>query len=181
MGYCNCRSKFGPIFIFGLVLIFLQILAPISLSIDNGSSALRAQAKKLLLSTTDSKERVPASVGVVENSSILWKVDRLRLPVYNRYSSSLAFEIGGSSGIVGGRHPEALAVLWLKDLVDNEETDIDLPVVMGRNLKHLRQNVLNDFTASTHSYKVIGHIKTRVKLDSGLDEVCVKLLLLLSP
>lgn len=114
---------------------------------------------------------MPASVGVAESSSILWNVDCLRLPVYNRYSASLTFEIGGSLAIAGGRQPEALAVLWLQDLVDNEETDIVLPVVMGRNLRHLKQNVLNDFTASTHNYKVVGQIKTRVKLDSGLDEV----------
>jgi hypothetical protein len=108
---------------------------------------------------------------VVEDSKVRWNVDCLRLPVYNRYSSSLTFDIGGGTSITSGSTPEAIAVLWLQDLVDDEETPIELPVVVGKNIKQLKQNVLNDFTASTHDYRVVGRIKTIVKLDSGLDEV----------
>ncbi|KAF8578018.1 hypothetical protein K439DRAFT_1363416 [Ramaria rubella] len=146
-----------------------MILAPISMSINSDEADFRRQMKKLTISTTDSRERIPSSVGVVEDGAVLWKIDQLRLPVYNRYSSSLTFEIGGGS-IPGSRNPDALAILWLQELVDDQETDVEIPVVVGKDLRQLRQNVLNDYTASTHEYKVIGHIKTRMKLDSGLDE-----------
>jgi hypothetical protein len=151
----------------------VEILSPISLSINSTESDFRAQAKNIMLSTTDSTERIPASAGNVKDGSVTWKIDQVRLPVYSRYASSLTFEIGASSSLVGSRKPDALAVLWLQDLVDDEEKDIEIPVVVGKDLRQLRQNVLNDFTAKTHEYRVVGHIRTRVKLDSGLDEVCI--------
>lgn len=40
-------------------------------------------------------------------------------------------------------HPskEALASLWLHELVDHEEREISLPVYKSQNLKQLKQNV----------------------------------------
>ena len=82
-------------------------------------------------------------------------------------------ELGGGTSLppLKNSGPDAIGLLWLKDLVDDEEVDVEIPVVVGKGLRTLRQNVLNDFTAKTHDYKVVGHFKTRIRLDSGLDEV----------
>ncbi|KAF8513153.1 hypothetical protein BU17DRAFT_77267 [Hysterangium stoloniferum] len=148
----------------------VEILGPIMLTMNSDASALRPETKYLTVFTTDSKRHVPASAAENKDGVVTWKIDRLRLPVYNRYSSSLNFEIGKHSVLPGQGGTDALAVVWLKDLVDDEETDVDIPLVITKDLKQLRQNVLNDFTASTHDYEVVGHIRTRIKLDSGLDQ-----------
>lgn len=90
------------------------------------------------------------------------------------------FEIGGGTSIPPIKHgqPTALGLLWLKDVVDNEDVDLDIPVVVGERLSRLRQNCLTDFAAQTHAYKVVGHFKLRMRLDSGLDEVCHRVILL---
>ncbi|KAG8772899.1 hypothetical protein FRC12_002832 [Ceratobasidium sp. 428] len=69
-----------------------------------------------------------------------------------------------------GGAPDAVAVLWLKDIPDDEETEIRVPVVVGKDLRQLRQNVLNDQTKKTHPYEVVGWLTTKIKLDAGLDE-----------
>ena len=43
-------------------------------------------------------------------------------------------------GLVG-TETKALAVLWLQELVDDEERDIRIPLLVGKDLKQLRQNV----------------------------------------
>jgi hypothetical protein len=64
-----------------------------------------------------------------------------------------------------------LGLLWLPDIIDDEEIDVSIPAIIGEDLGQLKQNCLTDFTASTHSYKVVGEFKLRVRMDSGLDEV----------
>lgn len=153
----------------------IEILAPLKLTIeDTSDSPLRAQANKISIHTTDSSETLPKASASVEGNQVVWdfSADQLRLPVYNRYSSQLTIEIGASSSLPGMHAaPIAIGVLWLSDIADNEEKEVVIPVVTGKNLKQLRQNVLNEFTAQTHEYRVVGHIRTTIKLDSGLDEV----------
>lgn len=90
-----------------------------------------------------------------------------RLPVYDRYSSSLTFDFGGG-GLVG--KVEAIAVYPLAEIQDDEPTDIEIPILAGENLGSLKRNYIDDFTAKTHKYEVIGTLRVRVKVDSGLDE-----------
>lgn len=154
----------------------VEILSPLSLSLsDSSENVLRAQANKLTISTTDSSETLPKKAASVDTNQVTWdfSAEQLRLPVYNRYSSSLTIEIGSSSSIIGigGGGALALGVLWLADLADNEAKEVKIPIVVGKNLKQLRQNVLNDFAASTHEYQVAGYITTTIRLDRGLDEV----------
>lgn len=102
------------------------------------------QTKKLTFSTTDQTYKVPSSSANVDESSgkVTWDlpVDKVRLPVYNRYSSAILFEIG--SGGIGplGSDCDFVAMCWLKDVVDDEETEIRVPVLKGAKLKVLRQN-----------------------------------------
>lgn len=134
----------------------------------NASTPLANVPTKLTISTTDSTEHISPKKAVLENGQTTYSVDMLRLPVYSRYASSCVFEFGGG-GIMGSA-PDAVAVLWLKDIADDEEINIRVPVVVGKDLRQLRQNVLTDQTKKTHEYEIVGWLTTRIKLDAGLDE-----------
>lgn len=58
----------------------------------------------------------------------------------------------------------------MHELVDDEETEVRVPIVTGDDLMSLRQNYLNDQAKKTHDYTVVGWLTTTVLLDSGLDE-----------
>ena len=65
----------------------------------------------------------------------------LHLPVRKRYRSNMIIELRHHS-LLHDKIP-AFAVLWLKDLVDEEETDLRLPLWKG-NLKYAEHNVLSE-------------------------------------
>ena len=95
------------------------------------------------MSTTDDSFKIPASAAQEqEGGKVVWDVpvERIRLPVYNRYASAVLFEIG--SGGIGplGASSDYVAMYWLKDIVDNEETEIRVPVLRCKKLKQVRQN-----------------------------------------
>ena len=151
----------------------VEILAPIRFDIDT-SKNFRPQTSRITISTTDSTENISPDSSIVENggTTVTWKVeDKLRLPVYSRYNSCLTLEIT-TGGVT--RKLVALGLLWLKDIVDDEEIEVRIPVVVGKDLKQLRQNVINEETAKTHEYQIVGYMTTKLKLDSGLDEVSLQ-------
>lgn len=93
----------------------------------------------------------------------------MRLPVYNRYASALLFEIGsGGPGFIGA-DSDYVAMVWLKDIIDNEESTVRVPVIEGKKIEVLRQNYINDQTFKTHQYNIVGYLTCKVVLDSGLD------------
>lgn len=100
--------------------------------------------KKLEISTTDESHKPSSSAArEEENGAVVWELseeEKVRLPVYNRYSSAVVFQIG--SGGIGPVGPDAdfLAVCWFKDVPDDEETTVRVPVLKSVNLKQLRQN-----------------------------------------
>ena len=100
-------------------------------------------SKKIVVSTTDDSFKIPASAAQEqEGGKVVWDVpvERIRLPVYNRYAGAVLFEIG--SGGIGplGASSDYVAMYWLKDIVDNEETEIRVPVLRCKKLKQVRQN-----------------------------------------
>ncbi|KAI0074714.1 hypothetical protein K474DRAFT_1665159 [Panus rudis PR-1116 ss-1] len=131
--------------------------------------------KKLELSTTEDSYKVPTSAAdVQEGGKVIWNIatseeEKIRLPVYNRYSSAVVFEIG--SGGIGplGADSDYVALLWLKDVVDDEETPVRVPVLRSKDLKQVRQNYINEQTAKTHQYDIVGWLTCTIVLDSGLD------------
>jgi len=101
-------------------------------------------------------------------------MDKLRLPVYSRYQSSICFGIGKGGGPLSfmgiGDKPDAVAVLWMQDLTDDIEQDVQIPVFVSDDIENLKQNVINDQTAKHHDFTMVGMLTARIKLDSGLDE-----------
>ncbi|CCO32297.1 Meiotically up-regulated gene 190 protein [Rhizoctonia solani AG-1 IB] len=147
----------------------VELLSDITITPEpNANGRIPSKPTKLRVSTTDSTEILSPKSATLSDGVVSYNLDKLRLPVYSRYASSCVFEFGGG-GIMGGA-PDAIAVLWLKDLVDEEETDIRIPVVIGKDLRQLRQNVMNEQTKKTHDYEVVGWLTVKMKLDEGLDE-----------
>ncbi|KAG9019015.1 hypothetical protein FRB90_007187 [Tulasnella sp. 427] len=148
----------------------VEISKPLALTIkDKSKAAWITKGTNMVVSTTDSTDQLSKSEATFDSASgsLSWKFDVLRLPVYTRYASSVYFEFG--TGGLLNRKPDAIAVLWLNDIVDDEETTVDVPVVVGKDLAQLRQNFLNDFTKKTHEYEVIGTLKVQLRVDAGLD------------
>lgn len=147
----------------------------VSFAVDaDHKGEFEAEAQRLRVVTTDKVEVLPKKEAHVENGRVRWEMDRLRLPVYSRYQSSVIFEIGKASGILSTlgvkAQPDAIAILWMQDLTDDIEQDIRIPVLTSENLSNLRQNAINDQTMKHHDFKVVGTLTARIKLDSGLDE-----------
>ena len=63
-----------------------------------------------------------------------------------------------------------LSLTGLYELVDDEETEVRVPIITADDITELRQNYLNEQAAKTHEYTVVGWLTTTVLLDSGLDE-----------
>ena len=90
------------------------------------------------------------------------KKDRnVRLAVRNRYSSCMVVEFRKNR--LGKDGTPAFAVLWFKDVPDDEETTVTLPVWSGdHDLKRAENNCLDDMG------KKVGMINIPVKLWHGL-------------
>ncbi|GAA6011835.1 hypothetical protein JCM11491_000766 [Sporobolomyces phaffii] len=127
--------------------------------------------KKLVLSTTEAKEKISSRhAETLSDGHLQWNVeDDIRLPTYDRYSSALYFDYGGSKVKIGplGTKVDAFAVLWLSELADDEPKEVRLPIVCGS--EHLKANYISDQTKKTHDYEIVGWLTTTVVLDSGLD------------
>ena len=92
----------------------------------------------------------------------VWKSKRghtLRLPVRKRYCTPLMVEFRTASAMLD--HTPAFAVLWLKDIPDNEEQSIKLPVWKG-NLKRAETNCLEEYGEN------VGSIEIKLTFWSGL-------------
>lgn len=97
----------------------------------------------------------------------------MRLPVYSRYASAFFVELREGGFELLDRGPDAVALLWLQDIEENKEMDVDLPVWVGKNLKVLKQSVITDGFRETHQCEQIGTLRVRIKLDPGLDMVSI--------
>ncbi|PKI83993.1 hypothetical protein MVES1_002031 [Malassezia vespertilionis] len=91
------------------------------------------------------------------------------IPVYDRYSTLVAFEFGRSP-IPGIRRPDAVAILPLRDLDDNQMTEVVLPVFTSKNNYMLSRNYINDQTVKTHDVKEVGSITVMVRVNSGFSD-----------
>ncbi|KDN33810.1 hypothetical protein RSAG8_13097, partial [Rhizoctonia solani AG-8 WAC10335] len=94
----------------------VELLSAITITPEpSANGRIPSKPTKLRVSTTDSTEIIAPKSATLSEGVVSYNIEKLRLPVYNRYASSCVFEFGGG-GIMGGA-PDAIAVLWLKDLV----------------------------------------------------------------
>lgn len=108
-----------------------------------------------------------------------WKTpsgDALHLPVRKRYSSNMVIELRHHS-LFHDKIP-AFGVLWLKDIVDEEEMELQIPLWKG-NLKYAESNVVSECgdrlgTLNVKLYFVRGlsrYHSTHVKKDRKMGEI----------
>jgi len=88
------------------------------------------------------------------------KRDRpLKLGIYKRYRSCMSISFK-SKGVTGDK-VAAFCILWLKDIPDEEEQDIELPVWKG-DFKRAKANALDE------PGEKVGTVKLRLKFWAGL-------------
>ncbi|CAO1617178.1 unnamed protein product [Sympodiomycopsis kandeliae] len=156
----------------------VELLSEINVSGSTPEWDAKLRAKKIRASTGDDTVKLRAGQGEPfpttesqasgddgEDTAVA------RIPLYDRYSSSLTFDFGGGGGFgpIGGK-PEAIAVFPLAQIADDEVEEIDIPILAGDNLGTLKRNHIDEFTKRTHKYEEVGRLKVKVRLDSGLDE-----------
>ena len=75
-----------------------------------------------------------------ENGGLAWSMGQgkpmPRLPVKFRYRSPVVFELH----VAGKRSAAAYAVIWLQHLIDNNATELDLPIWTTKMGPRLTQN-----------------------------------------
>lgn len=120
----------------------LEILSPLTLEVAD-EKAHELGKKKLSIITSEDTLKVSPRAATIDGGRVTWKVkdngEPLRLPLFERYKSAVAFQIGS---------PDVLAVLWLQTMVDEEEKEIRIPLIAGKRLKRLRQHFVNDRESS---------------------------------
>nr|OQO15690.1 hypothetical protein B0A51_16999 [Rachicladosporium sp. CCFEE 5018] len=105
-----------------------------------------------------------ASKGGTENS--------IRLPVKYRYRSPVVFELH----VQGKRKADAVAVLWLHTLIDNENEDIDLPIYQTSATARLTQNYITEAMVKEggleglDDMKEIGRLQFSGRFKMGMDD-----------
>ncbi|OAX84562.1 hypothetical protein ACJ72_01061 [Emergomyces africanus] len=95
--------------------------------------------------------------------------DRICLPVKHRHRSGIIFELhkGGKPGC---------AIFWLHQCVDNEDTDVDIPIWNTKNETRLTQNYITEENwqqkrvPGLEDLTIIGRLQFRAKFSSGIDE-----------
>ncbi|KIW44633.1 uncharacterized protein PV06_03088 [Exophiala oligosperma] len=96
----------------------------------------------------------------------------VRLPVKYRYRSPVIFEFH----VAGKRGAAAYASIWLQNLVDNEETPIDVPIWKTKNGSRLCQNYITEQNVKAFMDKgledleEVGRLQFRGRFKAGMDE-----------
>lgn len=99
--------------------------------------------------------------------------NNVRLPVKFRYRSPVVFEFHTA----GKRGAAAYATIWLHHLVDNEVTDINIPIWTTKNGARLTQNYITEEnlrakteTPGLEDLQEIGRLQFRCRFKAGTDE-----------
>ncbi|KAK0517902.1 hypothetical protein OC835_008014, partial [Tilletia horrida] len=74
-----------------------------------------------------------------------------------------------SLGPFGGA-PDAIAVLSLSDVPDDEERDVKIPILVGDDLGTLARNYIDETTAAKHKFEQVGHLLVKLRIDPGLSD-----------
>ncbi|KAF2219567.1 hypothetical protein BDZ85DRAFT_322340 [Elsinoe ampelina] len=135
-----------------------------------------------LKSTGKIKMRTGGSIGRVDRKlctssgdGVEWDVSsdkaklHARLPVKYRYRSPVVFEFHT------GRKADAYAMVWLQHLIDNETSDIDVPIWKTKASQRLVQNYITEENydksmPGLEDLEVIGRLKFRGRFKAGMDE-----------
>lgn len=98
--------------------------------------------------------------------------NNVRLPVKFRYRSPVVFEFH----VAGKRSAAAYAIIWLHHLVDNEDTDVNIPIWTTKYGARLTQNYVTEENlrakevVGLEDIEEIGRLQFRCRFKAGTDE-----------
>lgn len=96
--------------------------------------------------------------------------NNVRLPVKYRYRSPIVFEFHTANQ----RKPDAYATIWLHHLVDNEDTEIDIPIWQTSSPARVTQNYITEQNCTKEpgldDLKEVGRLQFRARFKAGTDE-----------
>jgi hypothetical protein len=132
---------------------------------------------KLKMRTGGSVGKLPRTQCHKTDNGLEWEVqhnekkDPIRLPVKYRYRSPIVFEFHLS----GKRKADAHAVLWLQHLIDNESTEVDIPIWRTSSPARLTQNYITDENATKsmaglEDLEEVGRLRFTGRFKAGMDE-----------
>ena len=170
-------------------LLFRSIevrLPPQQLGWDVGT--LEFLSKKIVAtdysSTSKLKMRTGGSVGRIDrklchaaDGGLEWDLSDddtragARLPVLYRYRSPVVFEFHTA----GKMHADAYAVFWLQHLIDNEPTDIDIPIWKTDAPARITQNYITEKNwtkdmPGLEDLETVGRLKFTACFKAGMDD-----------
>lgn len=110
------------------------------------------------------------------NGDIVWHAEEepLVLPVHQRYSSALIMTFKNTHGLGVGK--EGMAVLWLRDVVDNEDKSNECALFKSNEYSRLKQNYvppdgdLRLWNQGAEGYKRIGTVRVELTFQPGIAE-----------
>lgn len=118
------------------------------------------QSMRMKIRTTLGRGKLSASSERDAKGAWKTKKDRpLRLPVQKRYANPLIVEFRKDKTLMD--HTPAFCVLWLKDIPDNEEQTLQLPIWKG-NLERAEHNTMEEYGEK------VGSIELTLTFWSGL-------------
>ncbi|KAJ5679302.1 hypothetical protein N7462_007546 [Penicillium macrosclerotiorum] len=133
---------------------------------------------KIKLRTGGSTGKITRHVGRLDGSDVVYDTsdesfrDSLRMPVKHRYRSPIVFELHTQ----GKRAAAGYAILWLQHLVDNEDTDIDLPIWTTKSGARLTQNYVTEQNwrakevPGLEDLTEVGRLQLQCRFSPGIDE-----------
>jgi Ca2+-dependent lipid-binding protein len=96
--------------------------------------------------------------------------NNVRLPVKHRYRSPIVFEFH----LANKRKADAYAVIWLQHFIDNEDTDINIPIWQTAHPARLTQNYITENNCAKEpgleDLKEVGRLQFRARFKAGTDE-----------
>lgn len=136
-----------------------------------------AQTAKIRMRTGGSTGKVPRSACKSDGNGGQYfefsdSITAPRLPVKYRYRSPVVFEFH----VANKRGAAAYAVLWLQHLVDNEETQIDIPIWTTKRPNRLIQNYVTEQNykslnlQSLEDLTEVGRLQFTGRFSAGMDE-----------
>lgn len=135
-------------------------------------------AAKLKLRTGGSTAKIGRSGAqkLDEGDGYFWdlKADdgkyNVRMPVKHRYRSPIVFELH----VANKRKADAYAVIWLQHFIDNEATEINIPIWTTSSPARLVQNYITEDNCKNEpgleDLEEIGRLQFRARFKAGMDE-----------
>lgn len=137
-----------------------------------------AHYAKIKLRTGGSTGKISKTLAHIDGNNAYYDLnkrsgkDNIKLPVKHRYRAPVVFEFHNAHT----RGTDAYAVLWLQHLVDNEDTQIDIPIWTTKMGKRLTQNYVTEENwkakevPGLEDLTEVGRLKFSCKFTSGIDE-----------